>query len=357
MRHVTRILAVATAAVITLGGCGQATGSGSAPQSAQDQSGPLVVYTNSNSEGRGEWLQAKAKDAGFDIKIVGAGGGDLANKLSAEKNNPVADVVYGLNNVYFEQLKAQDILAPYTPSWAGDVDAKYGDQSQDKAYWPLVQQAIVLSYNAGKVTKEQAPTDWPDLWTKDQYKTRYERVTGTGAATTQLVLAGILSRYRDDKGELGVSAEGWNQIKQYFANGVPAAAGTDLFARFAKGEVDYGQMPSSSIPGREKAYGVEAGAVIPAVGVPYAVEQVAVIKGTKRQQSAQKFIDWFGSADIQSQWAQKFDSLPVNTKALPAAKPEAVAFDKQFKHQDIDWAFVGKNLNSWMEKIQLEYMK
>lgn len=360
VRKILSFISVAAVGLLTLSGCGQAAG-GSATASAAagsgGSSGKLIVYTNSNSDGRGEWLEQKAKAAGFDIQIVGAGGGDLVNKLIAEKNNPVADVAYGLNNVYFAQLKSQGVLETSTPSWSADVDTALGDTGSDQAYWPLVKQAILLTYNADKVSKAQAPTDWTDLWTKDQYKSRYERVSDVSAATTQLVMAGILSRYRDDKGDLGVSDEGWKQVEQYFQHGVPSVKNVDLFARFAKGEVDYGQMPSSPIPAQQKAYGVKTGAVAPAVGVPYAVEQVGIVKGSKKQEQARKFVDWFGNATTQGEWAKEFNSVPVNRKALAQANPAAVAFDKQFKTQDIDWAFVQSNIGPWMEKIQLQYMQ
>jgi iron(III) transport system substrate-binding protein len=352
---------VAAAAALLLTGCGQGGGESKPAASSVKPTAPsgemLVVYTNSNSEGRGEWLTEKAKEAGFNIEIVGAAGGDATNKLIAEKNNPVADVVYGLNNVYYEQLKTEDVLEPYTPSWSGEVDESLADPGKDKAYWPLVQQAIVLTYNADQVTEEDAPKDWTDLWGEDEYKDRYERVTGMGGATTQLVMAGILSRYRDEDGDLGVSDKGWKEIEKYFTNGVPAVQDQDLFARFAAGEVEFGQMPSSSIPGREEAYGVTAGVVVPKDGVPYAIEQIGIVKGSEKQSESEMFVDWFGGAEVQGQWAQEFDSLPVNEKALAEAKPEVVKFDEQFDHQDIDWAFVQENLGSWIEKIELEYIQ
>lgn len=349
------LVAVTAASALLLTACGGSSSEGGADPTA-GAGEPLVIYTNSNSEGRGEWLQEKAEAAGFDIEIVGAGGGDATNKLIAEKNNPVADVVYGLNNVYYEQLKSEDVLEPYTPAWSAEVDESLADPGSDKAYWPLVEQAIVLAYNADTVSEADAPQDWTDLWTEDEYKDRYERVSGMGAATTQLVMAGILSRYKDDSGDLGVSDEGWQQIEQYFQNGVPAVTDLDLFARFADGEVDFGQMPSSSIPGREAAYGVTSGAVSPEDGVPYAIEQVAIVKGSDNQDEAKKFVDWFGSGEVQGEWAAQFNSLPVNETALESAKPEVVEFDEQFTHQDIDWNFVQENIGAWIEKIELEYM-
>ncbi len=344
-------LALLTSAALLLTACGGSSDEAGANDGAGE---PLIVYTNSNSEGRGEWLQAEAEKEGIDIEIVGAGGADATNKLIAEKNNPIADVVYGLNNVYYEQLKSEDVLEPYTPEWSGDVDESLADPDDDKAYWPLVQQAIVLAYNDDAVS--EPPEDWTDLWTDDRYSDRYERASSMAGATTQLVMAGILSRYQDENGDLGVSDEGWQQIEQYFQNGVAAEKDVDLLARFAEGDVDLGQMPSSSIPGQEETYGVTAGVVSPEIGVPYVVEQIGVVKGSDNQDEAKKFVDWFGSSDVQGRWAAEFDAVPVNEAALEQAKPEVIEFDEQFTRQDIDYAFVQENLDSWVEKIELEYM-
>ena len=360
MRKLQTLLAAAVA-VTLLAGCGGGAatpaasgGSSSAPAGGSGET--LVIYTNSNGEGRGEWLTAKAAEAGFKVEVVGAGGADATNKLIAEKNNPIADVAFGLNNMYFAQIKAQGALEPYDPAWAGEVDTVLGDSGDDKAYWPLVKQAILLGYNSDKIAAGAAPKDWTDLWTKDEFKNRYERVTGLGTATAQLVFAGILSRYKDDSGDLGISDEGWRQVEEYFKNGSPAVAKTDLFARIASGEVDMGQMPSSIIAEREKSFKVNVETVTPSVGVPLAVEQVALVKGTDKKEEAQKFIDWFGSADVQGAWAQQFNSMPVNKGAAATAKPEVVEFFAGLKQQDIDWDFVQENMGAWVEKIELEYM-
>ncbi|UEL28502.1 extracellular solute-binding protein [Pseudarthrobacter sp. L1SW] len=356
MRKFQALVAAAVAATL-LAGCGggsatpAASGDASSAPAASGET--LVVYTNSNGEGRGDWLTAKAAEAGFKIEIVGAGGADATNKLIAEKNNPIADVAFGLNNMYFSQVKAADALEPYEPAWAGDVDKELGD---GEAYWPLVKQAILLGYNSDKISKDKAPQDWTDLWTKDEFKSRYERVTGLGTATAQLVFAGILSRYRDDSGDLGISDEGWKQVEQYFQNGSPAVAKTDLFARIASGEVDMGQMPSSIIAEREKSFKVNVEAVVPFVGVPLAVEQIALVKGTKKEEQAKKFVDWFGSAQVQGEFAKQFNSMPVNKQAEAQANPEVVDFFASVKQQDIDWEFVRENMGAWVEKIELEYM-
>ncbi|AKK03730.1 extracellular solute-binding protein [Corynebacterium epidermidicanis] len=345
----------ALALTVSLSACSKEETTDTAPQ--QEAGGKLIVYTNSNGEGRADWLTQKAKAAGFDIQIVGQGGSDTTNKLLAEKGNPVADVVFGLNHMYFEQLEAEDVLVDYTPKWSGQVDEKLGDNDQGKSYWPVVQQGIVLAYNADKLPENEAPKDWIDLGKDAKFDGRYQSETGLGGATTALVLAGILTRYKDDKGEHGVSEEGWKQIENFFAKGSPAVKGKDLYARFAADEVAMGQMFTSGIPKFEKQYNVKTGVVKPQVGVPYAVEQVALVKGTKHEEQAKKFVDWFGSAELQSEWTKEFNSMPANQGAIEKTDPKIVEFHESLEQQDIDWDFVRANMSKWIEKIELEYLR
>ncbi|GHJ41982.1 extracellular solute-binding protein [Streptomyces sp. TS71-3] len=316
----------------------------------------LVVYSNSVSDGRGDWLKKEAGKAGFKLQFVDLGGGDIRNRLLAEQANPIADVTFGLNNVYFENLKKEDVLAPYTPSWAGKVDASAGDPT-GKEYWPIVREPVMLVYDkAAYSSPAQAPSDWPDLWTEKQFAKRYEVPADLGGATAQMVLAGILSRYRDDKGDLGVSKAGWDAVKAYFHDGVPAVADTDLYARMASRKVDAGQMWLAGKATREQQYKVTTEAVHPKIGVPMTVQQVGLVKGTKKAADAKKFIDWFGSATVQAAWSKQFHTMPTNKDALAQADPAAVSDTNSFTEQDIDWSFVAEHLDQWIEKVELDYL-
>ncbi|MFE4540493.1 extracellular solute-binding protein [Streptomyces scopuliridis] len=328
------------------------------PASAGNTGGAksLVVYSNSVSDGRGDWLKKEADNAGFKLQLVDLGGGDIRNRLLAEKANPIADVTFGLNNVYFESLKKDHVLDAYTPSWADKVDASAGDPD-GKEFWPIVREPVMLVYNkAVYANPGQAPSDWPDLWTKEQFAKRYEVPSDLGGATSQMVLAGILSRYRDDKGDLGVSKAGWDAVKAYFHNGVPAVTGTDLYAQMASGKVDAGQMWLAGKATREEQYKVSTEAVHPKVGVPVIVQQVGLVKGTKKSTEAKRFIDWIGSAKVQAAWSRQFQTVPTNKDALAQADPSAVSATDSFTEQDIDWPFVAQRLDQWVEKIELDYL-
>ena len=88
----------------------------------------------------------------------------------------------------------------------------------------------------------------------------------------------------------------------------------------------------------------------------YAEPQVGIIKGTDKQSEVERFINWFGSGDVQGAFAVEFKSLPANQKAIEMTDPEVLAAYDAIPPQDMDWEFVRDNISQWVEKIELEYM-
>lgn len=84
--------------IVLLAACSNNTStvSNSADEGTVDKSQEIVIYTNSASNGRSEWLQTKAAEQGYKLRLVDISGGELADRLIAEKNNAVADMVFGL---------------------------------------------------------------------------------------------------------------------------------------------------------------------------------------------------------------------------------------------------------------------
>ena len=191
----------------------------------------LTVYTNSETDGRDEWLIERAAQDGCKVQVVGAGAADTQNRLLAEKASPIADVVFGLNAIIWESLKAENILIPFVPEWAAEVPAGLtADEGYNHA---IVKQAILLVYDQNQLTEDQAPTDWPDLWTKPEFDKKYEYLTSLAGGTVRNVIAGILTRYADPNGDLGIAQEGWDAIAEYYKHGVPNEDGVDLYAQIA----------------------------------------------------------------------------------------------------------------------------
>ena len=329
------------------------TAAGTLPQGTGET---LTIYSNSVSDGRGDWLVERAARDGFKIQYVDAGAADAQARLIAEKNAPVADLVFGLNAIIWESLIAEDVLLPYVPVWAGEVSE--GLNNPDGYYHAIVKQAILLVYDKNQVTEDEAPKDWLDLWNDEKYYNTYEFHRSLGGGTVRNVLAGILARFTDPAGELGISEEGWNQIAAYYEHGTGSESGVDVYAQFVNPDstVVSGQMWSSGIETRDEQYGTKTGIVVPEIGVPYAVEGVAIVKGTGHEEEAKRFVDWFGSAAIQGEWAEEFSTLPANEQAVDKAN-EFNRYIATIPAQDIDWALVARNIDAWCEKIELTYMR
>ncbi len=223
-------------------------------------------------------------------------------------------------------------------------------------YHGLVKQAILLGYNADLYTPETAPKDWKDLYTNEAFKGKYEAPTRLDRATMRLVVAGILADYRDDNGDLGISEEGWNALKQLYDNGVPVVEGEELYANMASGKVPIGTIVSGERFKREKEYGVKTGYATPENGVPMIVEHIAIVNGTKKRETAERFVEWFGTAEMQGAFAKEFGAMPVIAEAAEQAPAEVKEMFAGLKAQPLDWRFIAENLDAWVEKIELQIM-
>jgi iron(III) transport system substrate-binding protein len=321
---------------------------------SKEEKKSLVVYSNSLSDGRGDWLTEKAAEAGYELELVEAGGGDLFNRLISEKNNPLADVVFGLNQNDFVTLKESDMLVPFKPTWMNEIPE--GTSDSENYFYPLVEQRIIMLYNKDVFTEETAPKDWTDLIENEEFKGKYNVPGDLGGATNRAIVNGILMRNVDENGDLGISEEGWKQIETFFDNGYKTPEGEDANANLASGKVPISYTFSSGLPGIEEEFSFEAGIVSPEIGVPQIVEQVGIIKKGEDQDTAvaEEFINWFGSAEIQGAWAQEFGSIPVNTKALENATDRMKQIAESTTVQEMDYKIITEKIDDWVEKIELE---
>jgi iron(III) transport system substrate-binding protein len=341
-------------AAVFLLGSGFSVEAGGRGETQQTSSKPLIIYSNSVSDGRGEWLTEQAKAAGFEIEYVDLGGGAVKNRLIAEKNNPLADLVFGLSPMDYEQLKAENVLLKWEPAWAKEVDMSLGDP--DGYYYPIVIQAIFLMYNADAL-RGREPRDYTELATNPVYKDKYVIGSFTGG-TPRAILMGMFSRYKDPNGELGISAEGWNMIKQYFQNGHLEQSGEDTLGNLISGERPIMGMWSSGYLQRIQERNLtNVSFMNPAVGVPFLAEQVALIRGSKNVEKATAFANWFGQADLQAKWSAKFGTTPAHPEALKLAAPEVQELMKKISPQTVDWTLGSKMLDAWVEKVQLEFVE
>jgi len=352
----TLLLVAILAAVLLVAACGNGNGDEAAGDTAADGTDTIILYSNAITDGRGDWIQERAAaELGIDVQFVDMGGVGLANRLRAERYNPLGDVVFGLNQLLWADLIGDDVLESYTPPWASEVPAHLNNRY---GYFHAVAlMANLLIYDTEQFSPAEAPTDWLDLWNDERFHGRHAFSQALTGSTTHMILSGIFTRFLDPSGHLGVSAEGWANIQGKYSTGVNLL-GEDLFATIAleDNDVAMGQMWHTGKPVRAEQFEVAAAYVSPAIGVPFSVEGVALINGANNPDAAKRFIDWFGSAETMNAFGIEFNYLPANPNAhngLPADILEIAAL----RHQDIDWDVISANMESWLEHIYLTYMQ
>lgn len=344
-------VALVTAGTITLlAGCGNSNSDSSKDNKSKDDK--IVVYSNSVSDGRGDFLKEKAKEKGFNIEIVDIGGGELLNRIIAEKDAPIADVAFGMNQMMFSKIEDEGILHAYKPSWIDKVDSSL--VNKENMFSPLQEQRVFMIYNAEKIKQKDAVKDWQELATKE--KDNYIIPRGLGGATANAIVYNILMNYQDKSGEMGISKDGWEAIENYFKNGVIPEEGQSEVAELANGNAAYSFTWLSNVPIVEESLGIKLGIVNPPYGVPQTVEQVGIIKKDKMKSNVEEFVDFLGSAEVQSEWAKKFGSAPVNEDAKSSINPRITEILESTTPQKNDYTFINEHLDSWIEYIELNYL-
>jgi len=360
----TAVIAGALAA-LTLTGCTAGADAAPAPAEtpAADAAAPaetvdgletVVLYSNAISDGRGEWIAERAREElGIDLQLVDGGGGEIANRILAEQGNPQADVVFGLNQLLWADLVDAGAITPFTPEWADEIPA--GLNHEDGYFHAVALVGNLLAFDAGQLDPADAPSDWLDLWNDPQWHGRYTHPQDLTGSTVQMVLSGLFTRFLDEDGHLGVSDEGWEQIGAKFTNGTSTA--DDIFAEFVNpgSDVVLGQIWHMGIGPREESLDMTAGIVVPEGGIPFSVEGAAVITGASNPEGAQRFIDWFGSAEVMQAFGYEFSYLPANPNAHDGL-PEFTLRIAAIPEQEINWAVVSENMDAWLEHIYLNYL-
>ncbi len=301
-----------------------------------DDSYTIRIYSNSNSTERTTWLIQAAKEAGFNISIDDNSviSGDTAAVQAANENKD-GDLIFGLNETRWGQLidGAYENLSviDWTPSWADLV----GEYKYDGQAWGLVIQNVLMLYRNdefGTNGEELHFDHWADVVNSGYSWYRQNKIGGT---TNANINSAILYAFTDpDSPAGGISIDGWKALWKFCADG--KSGGDDYkygFDPLNKGDVAISEFYSSALYGKidAAAEGSEhplIGALEPenwalvdiADGTYYIAEYIGILdkagRTEEQTETVKAFADWFGSAEVQAEWAEEFDSVPCNADAV-----------------------------------------
>jgi iron(III) transport system substrate-binding protein len=309
---------------------------------------PLTIYAPWGAE-ESAWVQQQAAAAGHDVEFINGGGGELFDRLLAERNNPQADIAIGFVDASMATLKSEGLLMAYEPAWAADLPDAFRDDADNMIY-KFWQTPIVIAYNADLMDADAAPTSWLDL-IEPEYEGRYI-IGSINWQTTRAYLAGILARFTDENGE--VTEEGWDFMRAFFANAVIAEDGASRAQALASGDAQImlHWFGGAFITAEEVGFTVEI--VDTTGGTPFIADGLGILAGTDQAAEAQAFVDWFGSAEQMAAHAAEYNRVPNLPAALALAPEEVQANATMVSPQPLDWDAIAPRLDGWLQTIELE---
>lgn len=304
-------LAAALSAGCTLFATDQPTG--------QD-GGPTVVklVTHESFTVPQEVLDAFAQQSGIKIEVLKEGdAGALTNKLVLTKDNPIADVAYGIDSTFASRALDEGVFEPYT-STEGDRGAQRYAVDAEQRLSAVDLGDVCVNVDTGYFAEKgiAEPASYDDL-IKPEYKDLTVVENPATSSPGLAFLLGTVAKYGED-GWLDY----WTKLKD---NGVKAVSGwTEAYSQEFSGSAGEGPRPIVVSYASSPAAEVGADGQSPTKALLDTcyrqVEYAGVLTGGEQQDNAGKVVDFLLSQQFQSIVAENMYVYPAREGVeLPAA--------------------------------------
>jgi iron(III) transport system substrate-binding protein len=292
----------------------------------------LTVYTALENEQLKPLKEAFEKASpGIEIVWVRDSTGVITARFLAEKDNPRADVVWGLAASSLVLFAQQGLLEGYTPQGADMLKPAFVDSQKPMTWTGIDAYASVIVFNAkeGQAKKVTQPKEWADL-TKPEYKGLIVMPNPASSGTGYLMVSAWLQ-------SMGEKA-GWefmDKLHQNVAN--YTHSGSAPCVQAARGERVIGlclDMRAAS----EKSKGAPIEIAVPKNN-GWEIEANGLVKGTKNAAAAKKLLDWSVSKQAAQIYAQAYALVShKEVKSFPKNYPG----DMEEKLVKNDFGWMGK---------------
>ncbi len=246
----------------------------------------LTVYTAVEAEDLKRYADAfNADHPDITINWVRDSTGVITAKLLAEKDNPQADVIWGLAATSLLLMKSEDMLEPYAPAGVEKLDPKFVDNSTPPTWTGMDAWVAAVCYNTveGEKNGVPAPTSWKDL-TKPVYKGHVIMPNPNSSGTGFLDVSSWLQMFGEEGGWEYMDALHENISRYTHSGSAPCKLA-------ASGETTVG-VSFAFRGAKSKAAGAPIEIIVPTEGVGWDMEATAIVAGTDDLEAAKTLVDW-----------------------------------------------------------------
>ena len=292
----------------------------------------LLVYTAVEADELKGFKKAFEEDyPEINIKWVRDSTGIMTSKLLAEKENPKADIVWGVAATSLLLLSTHDYFQGYAPKGVEKLDKLYYDTKNPTPLW-VGQRAWIASicFNTveGEKYKLPVPATWDDL-TKPVYKGHVIMPNPNSSGTGFL----DVSSWIQIKGEDAA----WNYMDALHTNIARYThSGSKPCKLAAKGEIPIG-VSFAYRGAKSKNAGAPLEIVAPSEGVGWDLEAFAIVSNTKNLEAARALADWSVTEKANRIYNEAYAVVAMPGIAKPVKNfPENI--DKKMIKNDFQWA-------------------
>ncbi|EMN6200739.1 putative 2-aminoethylphosphonate ABC transporter substrate-binding protein [Vibrio vulnificus] len=242
----------------------------------------VTVYTAFETDILAKYKSAFEKDnPDIKIKWVRDSTGIMTAKLLAEKNNPQAEVVWGLAGSSMALLKDEGLLKHYTPKGLGELHANLNDPQSNQAWFgnDAFFNAVCFNEAVAKQLNLPKPTSWEDL-TKPVYKGHIAMPNPASSGTGYMQVSAWLQNMGED--------QAWNYMRDLDKNIAHYThSGSKPCVQAGMGEVAIG-ISMASRGAKLKTQGAPLSVITPK-GIGWESEAVGLVK---ESDAAKRVVDW-----------------------------------------------------------------
>jgi iron(III) transport system substrate-binding protein len=266
----------------------------------------LTVYTAVEAEDLAKYAERfNAAHPDIAINWVRDSTGIVTAKLLAEKDNPQADVIWGLAATSLMLMKSEGMLEPYAPKGVEALSPKFRDKATPPTWTGMDAWVAAICFNTVEAEKSDLPmpTSWQDL-TKPVYQGHVAMPNPNSSGTGFLDVSSWLQLFGEEGG--WAFMDGLHQNIAYYTH-----SGSKPCKDAARGEVAIG-ISFAFRAAKSKEEGAPLEVVIPSEGIGWDMEATAIVKGTDKLEAAKTLVDWSVSEEANRMYNEGYEAAMID---------------------------------------------